>query len=127
MSNFRKHDMKTKKLEDLVVGSGDTKTVGEKTIISAEQARFVRIRVRCSALALGGGSLTAEICHGPSQSETSVATSKTVSVTTVNTDYYIIINDSDTGLVPLMPYIKLKITSASGATCTVSDCDIFRR
>lgn len=125
MSNYRAHDMKTLDTADLTLAALDTNTVGLLTIINPVHSRFVRIRLKCSAVSLGGGTLTATLYHSASKTGTLVSTTKTISITNT-TDGYIIINDGDTGLVPLMPYFTVKIASTGAATCTVSDCEIFR-
>lgn len=106
------------------VAAGATATVGHGHIRDTDQSRNIRFRLQASGVSLGGGSLTATIYHAPSAADTLVSTGKTISIT-ANGDFTSIINDSDTGLVPLYPYIEIKVVSVGAAVGTIDKCDMF--
>ena len=107
------------------VAGAATECVGKGYIRDNQDAGRIRVRVAISAVSLGGGSLAGTLYHGPSADDAVVSTGKTINVTATG-DYYFLVNESDTSLVPLMPYLEIRVASTGAATCTVSKCGLFK-
>lgn len=128
--SYRKFAVNSKAKAQAVVDTIDADAafiIGQGAITSDTEAVNLRVRVRASVLALSGGTVTIELFHAPDASSDWLSTGKTDTIDVVNTDYFLLVNESDTTVVPLMPALRIVATAASGATATISNVDIFRR
>lgn len=107
------------------LAAGATECIGTGHINDSEDAVRLRVGVTASAVTLGGGSIAGTLYHGPRRDGTLISTGKTINITAAG-DYYFIVNTSDTGLVPLLPYIEVRVVSTGAAVATISVCDIYK-
>ena len=106
------------------VAAATTECIGKGHLRSSEDAINLRVRLKISASA-GTGTMTAKIYHAPTGADTVTDLSKDITIT-ADGEWYAIINASDTSLIPLMPFIEVRVTSTGTRTCTVDRCDLFK-
>lgn len=107
------------------ITTATTTCIGKGRIHESVDSINLRFRIKLSGVTLGGGTLTAKLYHAPTASDTVTDLSKDI---TMNADgeWYAIVNASDTSLIPLMPFIEVRVVSTGAAVCTVDRCDLIK-
>jgi hypothetical protein len=125
MKGFREVSLLKERLVSVAVAGGATVKVGGGYIRDNQDSYQIRIRLATSGVVLGGGTLTATLYHAPTSDDTLVSTGKTVTIT-ANGDQYLVVNSADTGVLPLMPYLEVKVVSTGAAVASVDKCGMFK-
>ena len=124
MKGYREVDIRPKK-ETIDVAAAATECIGKGYIRDNQDAVRLRVRIKVSAINLGGGTLTPTLYHAPTADDSVVTTGKTATVN-ADGDWYLIINESDTSIIPIMPYIEIRMVSTGAATCTIDKCGVMK-
>ena len=80
--------------------------------------------MRIQIITLDGSTLPPTLYHAPTADDSVVTTGKTATVN-ADGDWYLIINESDTSIIPIMPYIEIRMVSTGAATCTIDKCGVM--